>query len=165
MELSKGSDAAEVESRHLAQKYHRALDLLDEFVKGFRSRPYYVAQNKGDATPLRGEIIELSLRFCVGASHTVRTRTLFIIPPCKVPPLTKFTDTPYPDRLTKYGIRFALPDLQKLQLKAPYCHGRERVKARPRAVQNAEGFGDTRRFYHHDIHDRYNCNAGFGCYS
>lgn len=76
MELNKGSDAvevfAEVESRHLAQKYHRALDLLDEFVKGFKSRPYYVAQNKGDAAPLKGEIIDLSLRFCVGASHTVR---------------------------------------------------------------------------------------------
>ena len=83
MELNKASDAAEVESRHLAQKYYRALDLLDEFVKGFRSRPYYVAQNKGDATPPRGKIIELSLRFCVGVSYTVRTRALFFIPSCK----------------------------------------------------------------------------------
>jgi hypothetical protein len=58
-------------SRSVIRRYHRTLDLLDRFVRGFRRRPFYALQDQDDLE-LKGDTINATLRFFSEDTQSVR---------------------------------------------------------------------------------------------
>lgn len=63
----------EDEREETTRKYRRALSVLDQFVKGFRTRPFYASAINGEPPGPRGESLNITLRLCgVGNPPAVR---------------------------------------------------------------------------------------------
>jgi ubiquitin carboxyl-terminal hydrolase 34 len=52
------------EREETTRKYCRALSVLDQFVKGFRTRPFYASTINGEPPSPRGEVLDITLRLC-----------------------------------------------------------------------------------------------------
>jgi len=52
------------EREQTTRKYRRALSVLDQFVKGFRTRPFYASTINGEPPGPRGETLDITLRLC-----------------------------------------------------------------------------------------------------
>jgi hypothetical protein len=53
-------------------QYHRALSVLDQFIRGFRTRPFYASAGLEEASTVKGDTIDITLRFCSTGPVTVR---------------------------------------------------------------------------------------------
>jgi hypothetical protein len=46
----------------VTRQYHRALDLLDQLIKGFRTHPFYASAIPDEPSAVKGDMVEITLR-------------------------------------------------------------------------------------------------------